>query len=118
MTKLYTNAEIRRTFRYVAAYAHLDQYEPADTEIRITEGPMNTRHDVCGIPEVSQQIYIRTVSPMSAADIRDFLSGEYDKGCACEHDCCGHWFGGARRIRQANKRGTRFTAIVSYSRNY
>lgn len=48
--------------------------------------------------------------------IRNEIRQHFREACACMHDCCGHWHGGAFKIRRIGK----WTYIVNlmYSRNY
>ena len=58
----------------------------------------------------------------SDEDIQEWkqeLYDEYRHECSCEHDCCGHWFGGVRDILQKyeNDRQYWIVSVIS-QRNY
>lgn len=43
------------------------------------------------------------------------IEHHFHQRCFCEHDCCGHWFGGVRSVRFTSKRD--IVVTTSYSRN-
>lgn len=44
----------------------------------------------------------------SSDDIFDMIFQDFDRSCGCEHDCCGHYFGGIVNHRKIGE----FTWIV------
>ena len=107
---------MRLTYRYVNDYAHMDLHEPFPTEVRVVRSAVNLVDERC--EEWFYRVHLRTVAPVAVAQVCALLSSEYSRGCACEHDCCGCIFGGARYIKPANRRGTKWTAVIAYCRNY
>lgn len=108
------------TNRYVPAYDYLDQWIDQDFTIK----------EVCGRVQygeywdsgTTQWVYLTTSRPVTRDELEAALV-IYDRGCACEHDCCGHMFGGAswtelkplRRLRGGRSR--RWAVPLHYSPN-
>ena len=126
--------DARLTHGYVTGWRHLDKYEqlgPAkitrersvmkelpdweDSEDRIVR-----RCAVTLAPETlaeAKRLY-RSQRKTAGVTFSRWLCGQvgdtFDRGCRCEHDCCGHyqWYG------QATRTGRRtFVVYVSGSRN-
>lgn len=59
--------------------------------------------------------------PLSMKDtdrlqLREALYNYFRRSCHCEHDCCGCYYGGVRKIHFNGKRD--ITLTTHYSRNY
>lgn len=57
----------------------------------------------------------RSMASISTDDLRSALRSYWHQGCTCQHDCCGHLFGGLTRMKR-NKRNVWIQA--SYQRNF
>lgn len=113
-------AERKLTSRYVPAYSYLDEWDVQDFFIKEVRGRVVYGKDWDS--GYTQWIYLTTSRPVTRDEMRDALS-IYSRGCACEHDCCGHYFGGAcdgelkpmRRLRTGRSR--RWAVPLHYSPN-
>lgn len=95
----------RLTHNYAAGWAHLDQWEhlfnlkltpprllrAADNgDIdQVMHGRLNTKQR-----EQTKAVWEKLPSrdrPPFKHWLRDVIAGAFDRGCQCEHDCCGHY---------------------------
>lgn len=101
----------RLTYHYTTGWDHLDKWHEMGTARIIREGKRREEDEsmrVLQIVEVKAEGY-RPANIIHA--LRDAMSF----GCRCEHDCCGHFFGGPARIRKL--RGNRYAVLLTASRN-
>lgn len=105
---------IRKTFKYNPDYAYLDDWVEADWTYSVTHSV--THHDDDLEESVRVITTILTSRELDDDDIHAAFQGELAKGCSCEYDCCGHYFGGLSAVSQLSRLEWRITA--SYSRNY
>jgi len=74
------------------------------------------------ISESNDGSYSKTVTIRTKLDnltkqiVYDYLVDEYLRGCSCEYDCCGHYFGGIRVVKKINN--SKFRITLSYTPNY
>jgi hypothetical protein len=67
---------------------------------------------------IKADIVIRVINSPDEIDIsqvKDAIREEYNRGCRCEHDCCGHLFGGI--IGDVVYKSSLYFFKVSYNRN-
>lgn len=105
---------IRKTFKYNPDWSHLDEWEDADwtyTICRTGEEQLDDCDD-----SVKTTMIIVTSRPVTDDEIHAAFRGELAKGCSCEYDCCGHYFGGFSDAKQLSAECWSITA--SYSRNF
>lgn len=101
------------TNRYNAAWAHLDEEESLDFSMEVFYG--KTRYDSDG--ERKKVVAHVTVSrPITREELVQSLH-YFTTQCRCEHDCCGHWNGGASSPRQVTKDGIRWAIPLHYAMN-
>jgi len=105
---------IRKTFRYNADWSHLDEWEDAVWSYAIVN--QSEQHDGDLEEGVRVIATIMTDNAVNKDEIEAAFRGELVKGCSCEHDCCGHYFGGLSNVTQLSRLEWRITA--AYSRNY
>lgn len=108
------------TRKYNPDYKHLDNHEFVGT---MTYGSDPTRPDTsdnsyeCNVTEH----YIARVEPVSphirVSVIKKAIEDHFRTGCSCEHDCCGHSFGGVRQIKYLGD-GHLYSITCGYARNY
>ncbi len=114
----YLTPSIRDSFRYNADYKHLDKWHDADWQYRVLT---NTNIDDDGLEEgYTQTIIIDTTDDLTIEDVFSAMSGLMSQGCSCEHDCCGHYFGGLSQVKSASHshKSNKFILTANYSRNY
>jgi len=64
-------------------------------------------------------VRVKVTTELTAEQVRAGLYDEYLKGCSCEHDCCGHLFGGIHDVeRPYNRKKNEWILKVSYHPNY
>ena len=89
---------VLRTHKYNPDYADLDDQERIGVVTWDEDPTMKPVHDLddCGAKRL---FYIARVESTAPKD--DIISALHDlvrHGCSCEHDCCGHYHGGAEEI--------------------
>lgn len=101
------------TNRYRPAYSYLDEQQYMGFHVKVVYGKarrQNDNHD----GRVSHVLYLTTSRPVTRNELEDCLH-EFDRGCACEHDCCGHLSGGPDySLVKGNHRGTKWQVPVNY----
>lgn len=109
-----TRLQRRQTRRYREAYSHLDQWEQIGTAeiIRSTKTKIasdGNRHAYLSL------IKVKAEPDATPVEIADAILDTYQQECRCEHDCCGHMFGGARHAKHL--RGDLYAVKMSFHRN-
>lgn len=103
----------RESGPYRPSYRHLNTTEDLGFEVKVVKGRPSLDDD----GGISYALYLTTAQPVARRDMIDALA-VFERDCRCEHDCCGHYFGGAHyRTLRSNNRGTRWTVRVAYARN-
>lgn len=108
------HAEKRTTRRYNPDYAYLDNWEALSwswSELRFNN--VYRYDDDDGYTQL-QHILIKGDAILE--DVYEVLRDNNLRGCSCEHDCCGHYFGGVRGVTRLNDH--EYIIESSYSRNY
>jgi len=98
--------------RYNPDYAYLDSGEDLDwywwiaseTKSYDDEGGVYYNH------------LINVIGEHTIEDFKDVMRDEFRRGCSCEYDCCGHYFGGAGTIKQLSK--CEYIVVAAYHPNY
>ncbi|MHA1220156.1 MAG: hypothetical protein ACTSQB_00305 [Candidatus Heimdallarchaeota archaeon] len=104
----------RLTRKYNADCKELDDWSDEFLEYFEIEGEIIDEQDE---GDYSKYLIIVTKkSCLSEKEIYEFLKDEYVKGCSCEHDCCGHYFGGINKVIRILD--NRFMLSLSYAPNY
>ena len=104
---------------YRPNYKHLDCTFDMDLKAKVVYG-YHIMRDTGG-PDVTSEtrVYITFNRPVSRQEALDAAYDMFEKGgCSHSYDCCGCWFGGAYDLNRKNKSGRKWTAKLSYSRNY
>lgn len=86
--------------------------------IKVLEGK-RTRYDDQYNPSVATNLRVKFLStlPKSTDEAKDEIYDHFRFGCGCEHDCCGHWFGGAYKVRRDPRKKGEYTLRVISQRN-
>lgn len=95
----------RLTHKYRAGWSHLDRHEyvfdlkltPHKLVNRTDDGDLD--HILYGRISAKQRAQAKVVweklprqdRPKFKHWLRDAIGSEFDSGCRCEHDCCGHY---------------------------
>lgn len=68
--------------------------------------------------EPETQVYMIDIEDGEAIsdETRDNIRNRFDERCSCQHDCCGHRFGGVSNI--ATMREGRYLVTVNTQRNF
>jgi hypothetical protein len=86
----------RLTYKYHAGFAHLDDWEIlGDAEVFYTKDEEDEYESRKSTALVLLQ------APPTEEDKDKWLDAvreHFVHGCQCEHDCCGHYFGGAHKV--------------------
>lgn len=76
-------------------------------------------YEECSLDDSSHSIqFVRLPLKMVGTDrikLKRAIENHFHQRCFCEHDCCGHWFGGVQSTTFLNKRD--IVIHTSYSRN-
>jgi hypothetical protein len=102
---------MRLTHGYVTGWNHLDRWHHLG-EARVVDCGKSREDD-----ESFRQTQIIEVNAPGyrPRNIMRAIDATMRFGCRCEHDCCGHYFGGATKIRKLP--GNRYAVVVAGSRN-
>ena len=114
--------QTRQRRKFVPQWRHEDPgHEFTGVTMRAVYGRSRTNDEIEA--ETTYLIYARFSRPVTLREANDAAYDAFAEGCSCEHDCCGHWHGGA--YIEANSRHSRSTKPrrswvlrASYSRNY
>lgn len=102
------------TKAYVPDYDHLDEHEPMGFSARVVAGRQFWKNE-----GYVMWVYVRTSRPVSFEEFVEFSYTNFNRGCSCERDCCGHLFGGASMAdAKSNKLKTRWAVPLHYAQNY
>ena len=102
MAKIH-HAYRKLTHRYKACHSHLDEEAYQGFSFKEVSG-RNVYWDLNRDGEVeydagyTRYLWLTASRPVSRKELADSLH-VYSRDCACEHDCCGHYFGGAQTHR-------------------
>ena len=121
---------IRLTFKYIPAYSYEDEHLNLGRDHMVKRTSFcsyyRNEEDCLDVSRIEISRFhlplcmTRKAKRYSKQRYRDFLwnifGDRFTAGCTCEHDCCGHWFGGVSKIRTNGPREVIVEA--SYSRNY
>lgn len=117
MSHRYSRITGRVRRAYKPNYKHLDRTFDMNLSAKVVYGRQYLPEEFDG--DTRQRVYItfnRGVSWQEAFD------AAYDMfavgGCDHEYDCCGCASGGAYHLNRMSKSGRKWTAVLSYSRNY
>ncbi len=117
------HAERMITSRYVASYKHLDESEDLGFTFKVVFGKTilstNRHGEVEFDSGYTQYAYITTSRPVTKKELKQAMHC-FDRQCACEHDCCGHYNGGAwtHKLRAKGRQKARFHRRWSIPVNY
>ena len=85
--------------------------------IKVLKGK-TTSYDDRGNPSRHMNLRVKFLSlPESTDEAKDEIYDHFRFGCSCEHDCCGHWFGGAYKVRKDPRKKGEYTLRVISQRN-
>ena len=114
LSKHWIEAEVNTTHTYNPDYKHEDTWENRSWCWRILSDKTEDYEE-----RRINRIRIKTDKTVSIRALDRSLQDYFVKGCSCEHDCCGHWFGGLDSIkRPKNRKKNEYMITVSYSQNY
>ena len=100
--------------QYVPDCAHLDDQRPMELDAKVVYGKhFPAEHD----GHSTTLVEVTFSRPVTNTEAQDAGYDMFARGCSCEHDCCGHWHGGAHEWRQRSRNAKRWSAHLSYARN-
>ncbi len=90
----------RKTARYKASYEHLNEHEYLGFSFKeVSNGKQywdtNRHGEVEYDAGYTRYLRLTTSRPVTPDELKSALY-IYQRECACEHDCCGHYNGGAQ----------------------
>lgn len=112
----------RTSNRYAPGWAHLDGEEYMGFSIKVVYGKAQWDTDKNGFTPYDagfkRWVYLTASKPVTRDEMLDTLH-KFNKGCRCEHDCCGCFNGGAysHTLKRIGRNGRRWAVILSYSPN-
>ena len=113
-----TDLYVLLTHKYNPDHQYLDNREFVGT---MTYGSDPTCRDIDTSDGSVTKHYMARVEPVSpnirVSVIKKALEDHFRVGCSCEHDCCGHSFGGVRQIKYLGD-GHLYSITCGYARNY
>jgi hypothetical protein len=102
---------MRLTYGYNSGWSHLDKWHDMGSARIVDLG--KHREDFDSFRQV--QIVQVDAPGYRPRNVMRALRETMSFGCRCEHDCCGHFFGGPARIRPLA--GNRYAVLMSGHRN-
>ena len=117
----------RLTSRYKACHDHMNEHQYLGFSFKeVTSGKQhwdtNARGEVEYDAGYTRYLRLTTSAPVTPEVLKSALY-VYDSDCSCEHDCCGHFTGGARtsQLRPLGRlhggKARRWIVPVHYSPN-
>lgn len=98
---------MRLTYGYNSGWSHLDKWHDMGNARIIAAGKHRESHD-----SFRQLQIVQVDAPgYRPRNVMRALRETMSFGCRCEHDCCGHHFGGPVRMRKL--RGNRYAVLIS-----
>lgn len=86
----------RETHNYTSAWKHLDRWSDIGEASVVAFGDESDPDSNGEAGSGWSLVRIDRLEPdFTVQDAIEALADEYSYGCKCEHDCCGHRFGGA-----------------------
>lgn len=96
-------ASIRMSHQYEEGWRYLDRYTDRDWSWRL----LGTAHLRAPDPGSSVVVYtVRASRPVSRKEMAQAMAAAFNRGCRCEHDCCGHvqWSVLPHQVRRSKRR--------------
>jgi hypothetical protein len=96
-------ASKRQTYKYVTGWNHLDAYSDQDWNWHLLGTGKIAKEDMDGQTVL---FTVRASRKVSRQEMALAMSAEFDRGCRCEHDCCGHtqWYVTMHQVRRIKRR--------------
>jgi hypothetical protein len=117
MTHRFSHITGRVHKAYRPNFKELDQTFDMDLTAKVVYGQYRAPDTYDGSSR--QRIWITFNRPVSRQEAHDAAYDMFERGgCHHEYDCCGCSFGGARTLERKNKSGRKWTAVLSFARNY
>jgi len=105
------------TRKYNPDCSHRDKWAYLDWNWRVLSRHIKYDYDDEG--GYAKTYRIKTNKSVPREELRAVMRDAFIKGCSCEHDCCGHYFGGLLDIdRPDNRKKNEYLVHTSYSPNY
>jgi hypothetical protein len=103
------------THKYNPAWAHLDESEYMGFDLKIVYGKARYSDDGESVKTIA---YATASKPVTKSQMYQMLHA-FDRSCRCEHDCCGHFNGGARYsgLKKVSRNGRKWAIPIIYSAN-
>ena len=102
------------THRYNPAWAHLDESEYMGFQVKaVFSKPVYS--DYLG-ESVKYNVYLTASKPVTQNEMHAMLHA-FDRSCRCEHDCCGHFNGGAFNLKRISRTGKKWQVELRLSAN-
>ncbi len=107
------NAYKKLTHKYNPAWSELDDDEYMGFDLKVVYGKARYSDDGESVKTIA---YATTSKPVTETQMYQMLHA-FDRSCRCEHDCCGHFNGGARTPKQLSRNGRKWAITLSYYAN-
>ena len=105
------------TRKYNPDYAHLDEWEKIGTATLWHQDRQFDEMEYSPDDSYTQEVMAELNEPYARADVEQALRDQMRWSCSCEHDCCGHYFGGVQgEFSWVSPTLVKFT--VGYARNH
>lgn len=86
----------RLTWQYTQGWSHLEKWHVLGRFSVLLSRPRRVNGD-----SARQLIVVEVNAPgYRDANVRRAIHDTIRFACTCEHDCCGHWQGGAHKVRR------------------
>ena len=107
-----THLYIRTTNHYRPEYSYLDESEFLAT-VGVYQEPDPVEDDGENVAWNMCATIPHYVPPTERHKYENALYDTLYRGCTCEHDCCGHFFGGPRNFNWHGGRCVTFTLALA-----
>jgi hypothetical protein len=106
------------TRKYITSYSHLDNWEfIGQVEYFKSDDYGDESYDEDESVRQDNLVIVYLAESHTREEAESALRDMARKGCNCEHDCCGHYFGGiSSNFTWLDSSTVRFTS--TYQRNY
>lgn len=110
--------QVRETWHYNADCSHMDEWSHPNLLCKtVFNGNRYWDNDEFDVG-YTFWCYLNFSKPVTQHFAEKVAYGKFARSCSCEHDCCGHFSGGARKIKRLSRNGKKWIVQVHYCKKW